>query len=504
MSPVEPAYFWPALAGLPLAAALLSRIRNPWRLAESLLSLGFALSLLVWVQSLIWPAQANELFHLTPLTSTLALLISFIALVVLRYAKSNLAQDPDNRRFLTWLLATVAAVLTTVISNHLLTFWVAWVAISLSLHQLLMFYPDRPRAALAAHKKFLLARLAEALLAVAFVLLYQHHQTAQIDEILARYPAESVSWPEQLAAVLLGLVALIKCAQLPVHGWLIQVVEAPTPVSALLHAGVINLGGFLLLLFAPLFAQVSAAQWLVLVVAGLSTMLAALIMTTRISVKVRLAWSTVAQMGLMLVECALGLYELALLHLLAHSCYKAHAFLSAGNAVNLYLAEQLTVRAKPSLGLWATASASSALLVAAAMLLGDSAAPVSPWLLVGTAATFATAFRYQYTRSWLQAELSGAFLVVVYLWLKTATAQLLPELRLEYSAWADAWVSLLWAGFCGAYFALRSPRSQRFFIALNAGFYLDEGLTRLTLWLWPVRLPRTCPKYLAQTQEVAL
>ncbi|WP_350609572.1 proton-conducting transporter membrane subunit, partial [Pseudoalteromonas sp. 41-MNA-CIBAN-0057] len=86
--------------------------------------------------------------------------------------------------------------------------------------------------------------------------------------------------------------ALIKCAQLPMHGWLIKVVEVPTPVSALLHAGVINLGGFLLILFAPLFIQAAAAQWLILIIAGLTTVISALIMTTRISVKVRLAWST--------------------------------------------------------------------------------------------------------------------------------------------------------------------------------------------------------------------
>jgi NAD(P)H-quinone oxidoreductase subunit 5 len=135
---------------------------------------------------------------------------------------------------------------------------------------------------------------------------------------------------EQLAALLIASAAMVKCAQFPMHGWLIQVVEAPTPVSALLHAGVINLGGFLLLM-APLMRHADLANWLLLIVAGLTCVAAALITMTRVSVKVLLAWSTVAQMGLMLVECALGQYGLALLHLVAHSCYKAYAFLAAGS-----------------------------------------------------------------------------------------------------------------------------------------------------------------------------
>ena len=86
---------------------------------------------------------------------------------------------------------------------------------------------------------------------------------------------------------MLALAALIKCAQLPLHGWLIQVVEAPTPVSAALHGGVINLGGYLLLLFYPLLSASTPAQALILIVAGVSSVLAALVMMTRISIKVK-------------------------------------------------------------------------------------------------------------------------------------------------------------------------------------------------------------------------
>jgi NAD(P)H-quinone oxidoreductase subunit 5 len=136
------------------------------------------------------------------------------------------------------------------------------------------------------------------------------------------------------AAILLAISAIIKCAQIPLHGWLIQVMEAPTPVSALLHAGVVNLGGFMLIRLAPVINTTREAHELLVVIGCLTAMIGSLVMTTRISIKVNLAWSTCAQMGFMLMECGLGLYGVAFLHLLAHSLYKAHAFLGSGDTVN--------------------------------------------------------------------------------------------------------------------------------------------------------------------------
>jgi NAD(P)H-quinone oxidoreductase subunit 5 len=119
--------------------------------------------------------------------------------------------------------------------------------------------------------------------------------------------------------VLLVASAALKCAQLPFHGWLIQVMEAPTPVSALLHAGVVNIGGFLMIRLAPLMTQSEIAQTLLVICGCTTAVIAALVMTTRVSIKVALAWSTCAQMGFMLLECGLGAYPLALLHIVAHS-----------------------------------------------------------------------------------------------------------------------------------------------------------------------------------------
>lgn len=502
---------WPMLLSLPIMAIGFSSSQRRWQFAQIFMGLNVLIAAVAWLQAVfIVPVpMASSLIHLTPLNTTVLLLISFIGLVVLRYAKNNLAGDPDDARFLKWFITTVLAVIITVTTNHLVVFWLSWTAISISLHQLLMFYPERTRAKVAAHKKFLFARFSEALLATAFVLIYTQHGTFIISEILAEISLlPALSLQHQIAAVLLANVALIKCAQLPLHGWLIQVVEAPTPVSALLHAGIINLGGFLLLLFSPLFGQATVAQWLVLIVAGLSTVIAALVMTTRISIKVRLAWSTTAQMGLMLIECALGLYELALLHLLAHSCYKAYAFLGSGNAVNDYLRQAYVPVTLPNAKHWVLAFLLAIPVVAIAAFVSGSILPVAPWVLIALALASLFAFRLQDTS---KVSIGGTVCVGVailafYLLMKFAIPFLLPDVQQAYSVVADAWISALFISMMAIYlylqYQMQSQLSRKLFIALNAGFYLDEWATRTTLRIWPISLQKTTGKKLVQPTEV--
>ncbi len=137
------------------------------------------------------------------------------------------------------------------------------------------------------------------------------------------------------AAGFLAAAALLKSAQFPVHGWLTEVMETPTPVSALLHAGVINAGGFLLIRFADVMLLAPGVLAVLVMVGGFTALFGGLVMLTQPAVKTSLAWSTVAQMGFMILECGLGLFPLALLHIVAHSLYKTHSFLASGEAVEL-------------------------------------------------------------------------------------------------------------------------------------------------------------------------
>ncbi|MBF9002045.1 NADH-quinone oxidoreductase subunit L [Vibrio nitrifigilis] len=435
----------------------------------------------------------STLFLVTPLKMMLLGLIAILGFTIVRYSWVAFSGEADRSRFLRALLATIASVVVVISSNHLLLFWAAWVSVSLTLHRLILFYPERPRAQLAAHKKFLLARLSELLLAVAFVALYGQFKTPYINEIVQQASFAHGSTNISVAAVLLAIVALIKCAQLPMHGWLIQVVEAPTPVSALLHAGIVNLGGILLLFFAPILASSSFACWLVVVLAGISTVIAGLVSTTRISVKVKLAWSTSSQMGLMLVEVALGLYEMALLHLFAHSFYKAYSFLNSGNTVNHYLAAKLAGSVKPKLKHWLIALSISLAMLAIAQwqfaIMTSFAATTLVWFAL-TALIVPSLTRLDKGTLPRMAISIGfaALLLTLYTTAKHHLAVLM-GLDAPLNLIADSFVALLFISLFVLSIALQYwPHIhwvKRLFIWLNAGAYLDEWSTRLTLKLWP-------------------
>jgi NAD(P)H-quinone oxidoreductase subunit 5 len=271
--------------------------------------------------------------RLDPVSVTMLLLVSFIGWVVLRYARTYLDREPGQARFTIWLLATLVAVMLLVQAGNLVLFTAAWIGSSLCLHKLLLFYPDRIAAQRGAHKKFVTARISDASLILAAVLLIATYGSTDIGTILTLAQDGQGGIMAGLAAGLLALSALLKSAQFPTHGWLTEVMETPTPVSALLHAGVVNAGGFLLIRFADVMLLSPFVLALLVMIGGFTALFGGLIMLTQPAVKTSLAWSTVGQMGFMILQCGLALFPLALLHIVAHSLYKAHAFLSSGGAV---------------------------------------------------------------------------------------------------------------------------------------------------------------------------
>ncbi|REC56029.1 oxidoreductase [Rhodosalinus sediminis] len=267
------------------------------------------------------------------LSVVMLLLVSFVGWVVLRYTRSYLDGEDRQGAFTGWMALTLASVLTFVQAGHLGLFVVAFVATSIFLERLLLFYPERVPARRAARKKFVTARLGDAALITAAVLLYNAYATPQIGEILAAARIGVMPDAALWAAGFLALAALLKSAQFPTHGWLTEVMETPTPVSALLHAGVINAGGFLLIRFSDVLLLAPGVLAVLVMVGGFTALFGGLVMLTQPAVKTSLAWSTVAQMGFMILQCGLALFPLALLHIVAHSLYKAHAFLASGMAV---------------------------------------------------------------------------------------------------------------------------------------------------------------------------
>jgi NAD(P)H-quinone oxidoreductase subunit 5 len=164
----------------------------------------------------------------------------------------------------------------------------------------------------------------------ALILTYRAFGSWEFEAMRQASVPANIDW----VACLLVAAALLKSAQFPFHTWLPDTMETATPVSALMHAGIVNAGGILVLRLHPLIAQSEVALAILASVGAITAVFGSVVMLTQASIKRSLAFSTVAQMGFMMLELGLGAYHLALLHLVAHSLYKAHAFLSSGTVVN--------------------------------------------------------------------------------------------------------------------------------------------------------------------------
>lgn len=271
---------------------------------------------------------------------TMLLLVSFIGWIVVRYSANYLDGESRQGPFAGWMCLTLASVLILVTANNLVQLVAAWIATSVFLQRLLLFYPERVAAQRAARKKSVSARVGDAALIGAAVLLFVNYGTTDLAQILGAARASTGNGYTLGASCLLALAALLKSAQFPTHGWLTEVMETPTPVSALLHAGVINAGGFLLIRFADVLVLSPSVLAALVMVGGFTALFGGLVMLTQHAVKTSLAWSTVGQMGFMVLECGLALFPLALLHIVAHSLYKAHSFLVSGAAVDTIAANR--------------------------------------------------------------------------------------------------------------------------------------------------------------------
>ncbi|MHB8422289.1 MAG: proton-conducting transporter transmembrane domain-containing protein [Leptospirales bacterium] len=270
------------------------------------------------------------------LTVVMLLLVSFVGMIVSRYSSIYMDGDAREGRFHRWLSLTLGSFFTLIVVGNMWAFLVSWIATSLFLHELLAFYRERPGAIEAARKKYLLHRIADGSLLAAIVLIVRTLHTTEFSGLQAAVSGLHGPLPEPLivASGLIVLAAILKSAQFPFHGWLIQVMEAPTPVSALLHAGIIYTGAFLALRMSPILSLSGGARDAMILTGLFSIAVASLMMMTETNIKESLAYSTCAQMGFMLMECGLGLYSLAVMHIVAHSVYKAHAFLSSGSVVD--------------------------------------------------------------------------------------------------------------------------------------------------------------------------
>jgi NADH:ubiquinone oxidoreductase subunit 5 (subunit L)/multisubunit Na+/H+ antiporter MnhA subunit len=278
------------------------------------------------------------LFMADRLTMLMLLFIGSVSLMVHLYASRYLYSDLNRSRFMMQLSAVTFSIVFLVMSGNLLTAFIGWQLIGFNLYWLLNHCHYDEYANRAAKKKFVINRIGDMSFLLAVILCLYFYSSTDFSVILGSHSPVLHLFDTEITARTLILssvfiAVMTKSAQFPFHIWLPDTMQTPTPVSAIMHAGVINAGGFLLarlstgLLLSPiLMGIISCIGFITVLLGGLFTMV-------QPDVKKRLAYSTLSQMGYMVLQCGLGCFSGALFHLIAHGFYKAWSFLNSGNTL---------------------------------------------------------------------------------------------------------------------------------------------------------------------------
>jgi NADH-quinone oxidoreductase subunit L len=271
-----------------------------------------------------------------PLSMAFVLLITGVGALIHIYSIGYMAHDPGRRRFFAYLNLFVAAMLLLVLGNSYLALYVGWEGVGLASYLLIAFWYTRPAAATAAKKAFIMNRVGDVGLALAIFLMFTQLGTTSFAGVLG-----SAGQLSNGIATALGLLLLLgacgKSGQFPLHAWLPDAMEGPTPVSALIHAAtMVTAGVYLICRSAPIYDQTETARTVVLAVGALTLLIGAIAGCAYDDIKKVLAYSTVSQIGYMFLAAGLGPvgYVAALAHLYAHGFFKAGLFLGAGSVMH--------------------------------------------------------------------------------------------------------------------------------------------------------------------------
>jgi NADH-quinone oxidoreductase subunit L len=334
-----------------LSALLISCIpfgerRHAARLSVAMSALTFILSavLLTAYASRPHPQWLSSGFawgslYLDPLASVMAFAVAGISLVVHVYAVRYMADEPGYARFYTLLDLMTGAILLMVAAGDLVTLLIAWHLVGVLLYFLLGHDLGRPAAQRYAFWTFFTYRIGDLPLILAAVLLYKAYGTFSLPVLFQRIAAFPDAYPvfgmplAVAVGLLVALAAFARSAQFPLHTWLPYTMEGPTPVSALMHAGIVNAGGFIINRFAPVFMHAGAVLHLVFAVGLVTAVMGSILMLTQNDIKKSLGYSTMGQMGFMFVECGVGAFSLAIYHLIAHGLFKGTLFLGSGSMI---------------------------------------------------------------------------------------------------------------------------------------------------------------------------
>jgi NADH-quinone oxidoreductase subunit L len=270
---------------------------------------------------------------LDPLSICFVLLITGVGSLIHIFAVGYMSHDPERRRFFGYMNLFLAAMLLLVLSDNYLGLYAGWEGVGLASYLLIGFWQYKPAAATAAKKAFIANRVGDAGLSIAIMLMFAQFGTVTFTGVFSSVPSASRGVATALGFLLL-LGACGKSAQLPLQSWLLDAMEGPTPVSALIHAAtMVTAGVYLIVRSNPIFNLAPDAQLAVAIVGAATLLFGAIIGCAKDDIKKALAGSTMSQIGYMMLGAGLGPagYAFAIAHLLAHGFFKAGLFLGAGS-----------------------------------------------------------------------------------------------------------------------------------------------------------------------------
>ncbi|HET8608009.1 MAG TPA: NADH-quinone oxidoreductase subunit L [Gaiellaceae bacterium] len=273
-----------------------------------------------------------------PLSVFMMLVVSGVGALIIGYSIGYMDGSDEERRFFAYMAIFVFSMLLLVESANLLLLLAGWGMVGLSSYLLIGYDQHRPAAIHAAKKAFIMNAFGDATMALALFLLIQHTGTLEFGPTFAHAPGGTIG-----ILIALGLLggALAKSAQLPLHTWLPDAMEGPTPVSALIHAAtMVTAGVYLIVRCHPLFERAISVEKTAAVLGAATLVLAGLVALVQVDIKKVIAYSTMSQIGYMFLAAGLGAYANGMFHLMTHAFFKALLFLAAGILIHALAGEQ--------------------------------------------------------------------------------------------------------------------------------------------------------------------
>jgi len=292
----------------------------------------------VHVEMMTWIAAGDLYipfgFVVDQVSVTMMMVVSVVSTVVHVYSVGYMAYDKGFNRFFSYLSAFVFSMMVLVMSDNFLGLFIGWEGVGLCSWLLIGFWYHKESATWAANEAFIMNRIADLAMLIGIFMLYWNLGSLQYDVVfanIATLPMHIITW----IGIFLFIGAMGKSAQFPLHTWLADAMEGPTPVSALIHAAtMVTAGVYLVVRANPIYSLIPEVGTAIASLGAFVAMFAATMALVNRDMKRIIAYSTLSQLGYMFVAAGLGAYWVALFHLMAHAFFKALLFLGAGNVMH--------------------------------------------------------------------------------------------------------------------------------------------------------------------------